>query len=96
MISYQNASLLADIMTHQGRLITIHRTGAQQIGIDPIASATFEQPMKQMTKYCATNDIDTNQCLSTRICTGSLIKAGTGTPNIHFDFEKLRGIKNNK
>jgi len=49
-----------------------------------------------MAKYCATNDIDTNQCLSTRICTGNLVKAGTGACNVHFDFEKLRNIKNNK
>jgi DNA-directed RNA polymerase II subunit RPB1 len=57
-VNYHHISLLVDVMTHSGSLISIDRHGINRQDTDPLSRASFEKTMEQFINAAAFNEID--------------------------------------
>ena len=82
-------SLLVDLMTHLGEVISIARHGLVKIDSQPMAKASFEQTMDHFINAAIYNEKDDIKSISSRIMIGRVINGGTGCFDIIMDTDKL-------
>jgi len=87
--NFQHMSILVDIMTHNGSLVSIDRHGMNKIDTDPLSRASFEKTTEQFFNAAVYGETDHMRSVSARIMAGLSIKGGTGLPNILLDFDQL-------
>ena len=84
-INYRHISLLADIMTNRGILMSIDRHGINKSDRGPLAKCSFEETPDIISKAAIFGEYDKITGVSSNIMLGQEIKSGTGFSDILFD-----------
>jgi DNA-directed RNA polymerase II subunit RPB1 len=87
--NFQHLSVLIDIMTNSGGLISIDRHGLTKTDSNPLSRASFERTVDQFITAAIFGEKDNMNSVSSRIMGGLVIKGGTGLCNIKMDTEML-------
>lgn len=80
--------MVADCMTHYGKLTSINRHGTAT-DTDPFAIASNEMPFD--TLIGSIDKIDNLECVSSTILTGKLCKLGTGSFDVLLNTDLIKG-----
>lgn len=96
VISYEGAyvnsrhlSLLVDIMTTKGSLMSIDRHGINRGDIGPLAKCSFEETTDQLLKAAIFGETDKVTGVSSNIMMGQIAPCGTGDCDVLFDEVKF-------
>lgn len=89
-INHAHVSLLVDMMTYSGEVISINRHGMNKVDYDPISKASFEKTMDHFINAAIFSETDKMQSVSSRIAIGRVIPGGTGAFDLLLDTEKLK------
>ena len=84
-VNCRHLGLLCDVMTRQGRLMSVDRYGINKMDIGPIAKASFEETEKILLRAALFSEVDPVTGISANIMMGQPIRGGTGFFNILFD-----------
>jgi DNA-directed RNA polymerase beta' subunit len=84
-VNYQNLSLLVDIMTNSGTIMSIDRHGMNKSDTDPLSRASFEKAVEQLRTAAVFNETDYMRGVSSRVMAGLVIKGGTGFCDVLLD-----------
>ena len=96
-INYRHTSLLIDVMTNKGYIISIDRHGINRGDIGPLAKCSFEETTDKLIKAGIFAEYDKINGVSANIILGQIVPAGTGDVNVIIDQNKLPdGVTNNK
>lgn len=88
-VNFQHLSILVDVMTSSGSLISIDRHGINKLDTNPFARASFEKTVDQFISAAVFSEKDSMNSVSSRIMAGLVIKGGTGACNIKLDTQLL-------
>ena len=88
-INYQHISILVDMMTTNGYLISIDRHGNNKADVDPLSKASFEKTVEHLLTAAVFGETDHMRGISSRVMAGLCIKAGTGFPDIKFNTKMI-------
>jgi DNA-directed RNA polymerase II subunit RPB1 len=88
-INHQHISLLADLIAHTGKLISIDRHGMNKLNLDPLSRASFEETVEQLLSAAVFSEVDSMNSVSSRVMSGLVIKGGTGICDIMLDTDIL-------
>ncbi len=88
-INHNHMSVLVDMMTHMGNIISIDRHGLRKVESDTFTKASFENTMDHFVNAAIFNERDTCESVSSRILLGRVIPGGTGAFSLLLDTEKL-------
>ncbi len=86
---YQHLTVLVDVMTNNGGLISIDRHGLNKQNTDPLARASFEKTVDELLNAAVFGETDHMESVSSRIMAGLVIKGGTGLCNVVVDNKLL-------
>jgi DNA-directed RNA polymerase subunit A" len=92
--SDKHINLIADFMTHTGRLIPINSAGVSQQSKSCLVKASYERTIKEITDACCFGSEDNLTSISECIITGSRAKIGTGIMDIFLDKSKINDFSN--
>ena len=84
-VNYRHLGILCDIMTRNGRLMSIDRYGINKSDNGPLAKASFEETEKILLKAALFGEVDPITGVSANIMTGQAIRAGTSFTQILLD-----------
>ena len=84
-INYRHISLLADIMTNRGILMSIDRHGINKSDRGPLAKCSFEETPDIISKAAIFGEYDKVNGVSSNIMLGQEVKVGTGFSDVLFD-----------
>lgn len=82
-------SLLVDVMTHSGGIISISRYGMKKEGSGPMAKASFEESLDNFLKAGVYGEKETTNGVSASIMLGKLAKFGTGICDVRVDVDAI-------
>ena len=88
-VNYRHLSLLADIMTSKGTLMSIDRFGINRGNIGPLAKCSFEETTDQLFKASIYGELDKLNGVSSNIMMGQIAPCGTGSTEVYLDESKL-------
>jgi len=88
-INVQHFSLLADVMTSNGFLVSIDRHGMTKSSNGPLSKASFENTMDHFITAAVFNESDNMKGISARIMAGMAFEGGTGLCKISLDTDML-------
>jgi DNA-directed RNA polymerase beta' subunit len=88
-INHNHMSVLIDMMTHLGHIISIDRHGLSKIDSDPFTKASFEKTMDHFVNASIFNEHDSANSVSSRVLLGRVIAGGTGAFDLLLDTNKL-------
>jgi DNA-directed RNA polymerase II subunit RPB1 len=91
-VNYRHLSLLGDIMTSRGNLMSIDRFGINRGNIGPLAKCSFEETTDQLFKASIFGEKDNLTGVSSNIMMGQIPPCGTGDSEIIIDETKLINI----
>jgi DNA-directed RNA polymerase II subunit RPB1 len=91
-VNYRHLSLLCDIMTNRGSLMSIDRFGINRGNIGPLAKCSFEETTDQLFKASIFGELDNLTGVSSNIMMGQIPPCGTGDSEIIIDETKLIDI----
>jgi len=86
-VNFHHLSILVDVMTNLGTLMSIDRHGINKLDTDPLSRASFEMPIEQLTKAAMFGEIDYMRSVSSRVMAGRVISGGTGLCTLLLDTE---------
>jgi DNA-directed RNA polymerase II subunit RPB1 len=95
-VNHSHMSVLIDMMTHLGFIISIDRHGLDKVESEPIAKASFEKQMDHFLNAALFNQKDNIQSVSSRIMLGRVIPGGTGAFELMLDTDKLENSEYTK
>ena len=84
-VNCRHLGLLCDVMTRQGRLMSVDRYGINKMDIGPLAKASFEETEKILLRAALFGEIDPVTGISANIMMGQPIRGGTGFFEVLFD-----------
>ena len=87
-INHRHISLLADIMTNRGHIMSIDRHGINKSDRGPLAKCSFEETPDVISKAAVFGEFDKMQGVSANIMMGQEIESGTGFTDIILDEER--------
>lgn len=88
-VNYQNLSILVDLITSSGAIMSVDRHGMSKSDNDPLTRASFEKSVEQLLNAAFFGESDNMRGISSRIMAGMVIKGGTGYPNILLNTEMI-------
>jgi DNA-directed RNA polymerase II subunit RPB1 len=88
-INYNHLTILVDIMTSNGNLVSIDRHGMNKLDTDPLSRASFEKTVEQLFTAAVFSEVDHMKGISSRIMAGLVIKGGTGYCDLILDIDML-------
>jgi DNA-directed RNA polymerase beta' subunit len=88
-VNHTHISILIDMMTHTGNIISIDRHGLSKIDSEPFAKASFEKQMDHFVNAAVFNEKDRLESVSSKILMGKVINGGTGAFQLLLDTNKL-------
>ena len=91
-VNFRHLSLLCDIMTNRGSLMSIDRFGINRGNIGPLAKCSFEETTDQLFKASIFGELDNLTGVSSNIMMGQIPPCGTGDSEIIIDETKLVDI----
>jgi DNA-directed RNA polymerase II subunit RPB1 len=89
LVNYHHLSVLVDLMTRDGFMISIDRFGMGRTDAAPLGKVSFEKPVEQLLLAAVFNESDPLKGVSARIMTGRVIRGGTGICDIMMDTEMV-------
>ena len=89
VVGYTHLSVLADIMTSSGIIMSIDRHGMGKSDMDVLGRASFEKAVEQILTASVYNETDYMTGVSSRIMCGQVIKGGTGFCDVILDLEMI-------
>jgi DNA-directed RNA polymerase II subunit RPB1 len=89
VVGYTHLSILADIITSSGILMSIDRHGMGKSDMDVLGRASFEKAVEQILTASVFNETDNMRGVSSRIMAGQVIKGGTGYCDVILDTELI-------
>ena len=92
-VNYRHLSLLSDIMTNRGGLMSIDRFGINRENIGPLAKCSFEETTDQLFKAAIFGEVDNLTGVSSNIMMGQIPPGGTGDTDILIDESKLFNVE---
>jgi DNA-directed RNA polymerase II subunit RPB1 len=92
-VNYRHLSLLCDIMTNKGDLMSIDRFGINRGDNGPLAKCSFEETTDQLFKASIFGELDTLTGVSANIMMGQIPPCGTGDTDIMIDESKIIDIE---
>ena len=95
-INHNHMSVLIDMMTHTGNIISIDRHGLGKLDSDVFTRASFEKTMDHFINAAIFNEKDSTDSVSSRILLGKVIPGGTGAFDLLLDSEKLENSEYTK
>ena len=84
-INYRHISVLSDIMTNRGALMSIDRHGINKSDRGPLAKCSFEETPDIISKAAIFGEYDRVNGVSANIMLGQEVKIGTGCVDVLFD-----------
>lgn len=93
-IVFQHFTILVDMMTSRGIIVSVDRHGFNKQEMDVFARASFEKSVDQLISAAAFCESDTLDCVSSRIMTGLIVKSGTGLCDIVLDTDMIISSEN--
>ncbi|CAF1192209.1 unnamed protein product [Adineta ricciae] len=87
-VNARHISLLCDIMTTRGQLMSATRHGINRQGCSPIMRSTFEETVSILLQAAAHAELDPLKGVSENIMLGQLAKIGTGAFDVLVDVRK--------
>ena len=91
-VNFRHLSLLCDIMTNRGSLMSIDRFGINRGNIGPLAKCSFEEATDQLFNASIFGEIDKLNGVSSNIMMGQIPPCGTGMTDVLLDESKLYNI----
>ena len=91
-LASRHVSLLCDIMTFKGILVSVDRHGMSKGDSGPLARASFEETVNQLTNAAFFGEEDNMAGVSSNIMFGQTVPAGTHAFDIILDEEMLQQI----
>ena len=88
-ISYTNLTVLVDVMTYGGILMSIDRHGMGKSDTDVLGRASFEKAVEQILTASVFGEVDRFRGVSSRIMGGMVIKGGTGLCDVVVDLDMI-------
>ena len=88
-VNTRHIKMLADIMTHRGKLISVDRHGMGKGDSGPLARASFEETTTHMSRAGAFGERDNMKGVSANAMFGQFVPTGTGSVEIHLDEDIL-------
>ena len=88
-VNYRHLSILVDIMTYKGYLMSIDRHGINRSEIGPLAKCSFEETTDQLLKAAMFGESDNMNGVSANIMLGQVAPCGTGLTEVLLDESKL-------
>lgn len=89
VVGYTHLSILADMMTSSGLLMSIDRHGMGKSDMDVLGRASFEKPIEHILSAAVFNETDHMRGVSSRVMCGQVIKGGTGYCDVILDTEMI-------
>ena len=77
-VNYRHLGLLCDVMTRNGKLMSVDRYGINKMDIGPLAKASFEETEKILLRAALFGEMDPVTGISANIMMGQTIRGGTG------------------
>ena len=93
-VNYRHTSLLVDVQTNKGYIISIDRHGINRGDIGPLAKCSFEETTDKLIKAGIFAEYDKINGVSANIILGQIVPAGTGDVNVIIDCDKLSKLSN--
>lgn len=94
-VNPRHISLLVDIMTSRGTLLSIDRHGINRSDIGTLAKCSFEETADVLIKSGVFGEYDNMNGVAASVITGQLPKSGTGDNEVLMDFDSMIDIKPN-
>lgn len=88
-VNYHHLSVIVDLMTRDGFMISIDRHGVGRTDAAPLGKVSFEKPVEQLLIAAVFNEVDPLRGVSGRIMTGNVIRGGTGMCGLMLDTEMI-------
>ncbi len=88
-VNYNHLSVIVDLMTVNGMLMSVDRHGMNKSDNEPLARVSFEKMVEQLITSAVFNETDNMKSVSSRIMAGLVVKGGTGMCDVILDTELL-------
>lgn len=88
-VNYHHLSVLVDLMTRDGFMVSIDRHGMGRTDAAPLGKVSFEKPVEQLLIAAVFNESDPMHGVSARIMAGNVIKGGTGLCDLMLDTDMI-------
>ena len=88
-VNYRHTSLLIDVQTNKGYILSIDRHGINRGDIGPLAKCSFEETTDKLIKAGIFAEYDKINGVSGNIILGQMVPAGTGDVHVLIDNDKL-------
>jgi DNA-directed RNA polymerase II subunit RPB1 len=88
-LNFNHLSVLADLITFTGEIVSIDRHGNNRLDLDPMARSTFERTMEHFINASIFNEKDKVRATSSKVMVGQVIPGGTGCFDLILDTDKL-------
>lgn len=92
-INYQHLSILVDMMTSGGYLMSVDRHGMNKSDTDPLSKASFEKSVEQLLTASVFGEVDHMKGVSSRLMAGLVIKGGTGMCDVLLNTSKIEKME---
>jgi DNA-directed RNA polymerase II subunit RPB1 len=89
VVGYTHLSILADLMTSSGIIMSIDRHGMGKSDMDVLGRASFEKAVEQILTAAVFNETDNIKGVSSRVMCGQVIKGGTGYCDVILDTDMI-------
>jgi DNA-directed RNA polymerase II subunit RPB1 len=89
-VNYRHISILIDVQTNKGALLSIDRHGINRGDIGPLAKCSFEETTDKLIKAGIFSEYDNINGVSANVILGQIVPAGTGMVDIVVDEDKLQ------
>lgn len=89
-VNSRHISMLCDIMTNQGIIMSIDRHGINRGTNGPLAKCSFEEAVDQLQKAAIHGDRDNMNGVSANVMMGQIPPSGTGDSTLILDEMKLK------
>uniref|UniRef100_A0A6C0JS58 DNA-directed RNA polymerase n=1 Tax=viral metagenome TaxID=1070528 RepID=A0A6C0JS58_9ZZZZ len=89
-VNARHLNLLCNVMTFNGKIMSINRHGINKQEVGPLLKASFEETLDVLVDAATHSDCDKILGVSESIMLGKLARCGTGSFDLVMDNEKLK------
>ena len=88
-VNYRHLSVLCDVMTQRGYLMSITRHGINRTECGPLHKASFEETVEMLLEAAAYSEVDYLKGVTENIMLGQMAPIGTGEIDLLIDIDKI-------
>lgn len=92
-VNYRHLSILCDVMTQRGYLMSITRHGINRTECGPLHKASFEETVEMLLEASAYSEVDYLKGVTESIMLGQLAPIGTGEIDVLIDTKKIESAQ---